>query len=237
MPLEQHSTYSAVWAFEIPLRKFWWCLEIGFVVLLILCNCRLPLSASFSIHVCLAPLALHPEVFVQWAGSAGCSGCKPDLQYKLNSFQSALWLHRHPRAESDGNAWWWWESRSSQQQVVIRAGRSAGKTSLLIAWHMCPFPSGTAASSSGPPKDFVPWNQASCKTQILTWCCKWNQALNSAPSFRQEFCVGVWLLFRAAQQATTIFFSAVLSLHSQDIYVILRWILHFLILKQTYAHE
>lgn len=143
---------------------------------------------------------------MQWAGSAGCSGRKPDLQYKLNSSQSALWPHRHPCAESGGSAWGWWESRSSQQQVVIRAGRSAGKASLLVAGHVCPFPFGTTASSSDPSKDLVPWNQTSCKTQILTWCCKWNEDLNSAPSFRQEFYVGVWLLFRAAQQATTNFF-------------------------------
>lgn len=142
IPLEQHSTCAAVWAFEIPLRKFWWCSEIGFVMHLILCNCRLPLSRSFPLqqsHVCFAPLALDPEVIVQWARSAGCSGWKPDLQYKLNSFQSALWLHRHSRAESDGNAWGWWESRSSHHQVLIRAGRNAGKASPLIAGHMYPF--------------------------------------------------------------------------------------------------
>lgn len=135
---------------------------------LILCNCRLPLSRSLSSHVCLAPLALHPEVNVQWAGSAGCSGWKPDLQYKLNSFQSALGPHRHPCAESDGGVHGHGgESRSSQWQVVIRAGRNACKASLLIAGHMCLFPSGTIASSNDPLKDFVPWSQTSCKTQIL----------------------------------------------------------------------
>lgn len=172
------------------------------MIYLILCNCRLPLRESFFSHICLASLALHPEVIEQWAG---CSGWKPDLQYKLNSFYSALWPHRHPRAEC-GNAWGWWEGRSSQQWVVVRAGRNAGETSLLIAGYTYSFPSGTTASSNDPSKDFVPWGQTCCKTHILTWCCKWNQALNSTLYFRQEFYVNIWSLFRAAQQATTIFF-------------------------------
>lgn len=75
------------------------------------------------------------------------------------------------------HGWDGWESRSSQQQVVIRAGRNAGRASLLIAWQMCLFPSGTRVSSSDPSKDFVPWSQVSSKTQILTWCCKWKQVL------------------------------------------------------------
>lgn len=70
--------------------------------------------------------------------------------------------------QSDGNAWGWWESRSSQQQVVIMAGINAGEASLLIAGHMCPFLSGTTASSNDPSEDFVLWSKTSCKTQNLT---------------------------------------------------------------------
>lgn len=82
--------------------------------------------------------------------------------------------------------WDGWKSRSSQQQVVIGAGRNAGKTPLLIAWQMCPFPPGTPASSSDPSEDLVPWSQVSSKTSNSDLMLQEKPSPRSALSISQE---------------------------------------------------
>lgn len=68
--------------------------------------------------------------------------------------------------QSDGNAWLGWVGE--QQQVMMRAGRNAGRASLLLAWQMCPFPPGTPASLSDLSEAFVPWAHVRSKTQVMT---------------------------------------------------------------------